>query len=102
LVRIPVEKISEPPVELAKKTERFYGRINLRAGGSANIDDIDGMSGGPIIGFKKNHPEVGKDAYWLIGVQSGWHRATMTIAACPIQQFIQFLASESAKGHPDP
>jgi hypothetical protein len=44
------------------------------------VDDIDGMSGGPIFTLKN----VGNEwRYFVIGIQSGWYPDSRVIAACP-------------------
>jgi hypothetical protein len=60
------------------------------------LDDIDGMSGGPILAFKPD--AEGRQRYWVVAVPSGWHRPTWTIAACAIQEFIQGTASPRVAG----
>lgn len=44
----------------------FYGRITL----DESITNIEGMSGGPILGFYKN--DRNELRYWLIALQSSW------------------------------
>jgi hypothetical protein len=58
-------------------TPLFYGRIGF----DADITSIKGMSGGPILGFKKDIE--GNLRYWVIGVQSLWLPESHYIAACP-------------------
>ena len=45
---------------------QFCGRINS----NVNLSSIVGMSGGPIIGFRRNTD--GQLAYWPVAVQSRW------------------------------
>ena len=57
--------------------ERFVGQIDDRT----PIKDIDGMSGGPIVGFGKSD---GKDAYWIVAIQSGWLPVRRVTFGCPV------------------
>ena len=72
--------------------ERFYGEVDFLTGedGQPVFDDIDGMSGGPILAFKRDASGL---RYWVIGVQSVWHKPTRTIGACPIQDFVHGVAA---------
>ena len=84
-----VTEVDDPPDEMRVATPRFYGKVHLLPG-EPTLDDIDGMSGAPIIAFKTDDKRL---RYWLIAVQSGWHRPTQIIGACPIQDFVQGLAA---------
>jgi hypothetical protein len=89
---LPVMPVSDPPPELIKPHNRFYGRVaapdEVRRGALA-VSDVDGMSGGPIFGFGERQP--GNVDYWIVGVQSGWHRPTRVIAACPLEEVFRLL-----------
>ncbi len=63
----------------------FYGRIIL----DESITDIEGMSGGPILGFYKNDRNELK--YWLIALQSTWLKQSKLIKACPTHILGKFL-----------
>ena len=54
----------------------------------AIVDDIAGMSGGPIFGIE---PLKGAFRYWLIGVQSGWFKDIRTVSFCPAPQFLDVV-----------
>lgn len=66
----------DAPAVMAKPTRRFYGKIPgaLEDGG---ISDIEGMSGGPIIGMRSRDGEL---RYFLVAIQSGWRKDLQVIA----------------------
>jgi hypothetical protein len=91
LALLNVEKIDEPPAILNGKYPRFYGKVSLietPLDGKA-VTHIDGMSGGLISGFKKD--QQGNTVYCLYALQSEWDEETRSIAACPIQPFLQLF-----------
>jgi len=56
---------------------RFIGHIPPKV----KIDNIEGMSGGPIFGFRKNGDGL---AYWMVAVQSVWIEKKRITFACPL------------------
>jgi len=57
----------ELPATITPSTEpQFVARIDSRV----DIESIVGMSGGPILGFRKNAD--GQLAYWPVAIQSRW------------------------------
>jgi hypothetical protein len=88
---IHLEKELNPPSELILPNERFYARISepensaqwLAIGG-----DIAGMSGGPILGVRRDDDGL---KYWVIGVQSAWFASARVIAACYFQEFARLV-----------
>jgi hypothetical protein len=49
------------------------------------IDDVQGMSGGPIFGVNIDGATL---SYRLIGVQSSWYRQSRIISFCAVQEFL--------------
>lgn len=93
---IPVQRIYDPPSEVIVNYPRFYGKIPDNLSNSENdIEDIDGMSGGPIFGFKKDAED--KLRYWVVALQSGWFKNFRIITACPVQNFVEWFDSELEK-----
>ncbi len=95
-----VHPVSEPPpVFSPKAAPRIYGRIELR--GPRHLESIEGMSGGPLLAVKRGSD--GAIRYWVVGVQSSWHRPTCTIAAWPIADFFnrvrQVLIDRAGASH---
>lgn len=77
--------------------ERFVGQIDDQV----PIGDIDGMSGGPIVGFGKSD---GRDAYWVVAIQSGWLPMRRVTFGCPVptigallDEYTEEALSESEK-----
>jgi hypothetical protein len=89
-----VEQVFDPPECLIKPTDRFYARVHLDQplGGIAAppLKSIEGLSGGPVFGFKPN--AAGEWQYWAIGIQSGWAADSRVLAACPLSLLCQELA----------
>jgi hypothetical protein len=92
---------SNPPSELVQRNPRFYGRI-LVPEGSAEWEaigkDIRGMSGGPVIGVRRDNEGV---KYWVVGVQSGWLESRRTVAASFFQAFARFVDARLAEATSD-
>lgn len=78
IVVTPIEPADEPAMAGLKAQNQFYGR--LKEDSTEVVQDIDGMSGGPIFALKK----IGEEwRYCVIGVQSSWYPNSRIIAACP-------------------
>ena len=83
-------KVTSPPRQ-AGDTEQnmFFAQLIMDSEQpGSRINDIGGMSGGPIFGAKKLGDET---KYWAVGVQSGWYSDSKIIAACPISSFMEAL-----------
>lgn len=78
LALMPAELADEPTAAGGKVENQFYARLQ----DVGEIQDIDGMSGGPIFAFKRID---GNWKYSVIGVQSAWYPTTRVIAACPFE-----------------
>ncbi len=92
-VMIPLDDHADEPALAGRKAKnQFYARLK----DMGDVNEMDGMSGGPIFALKKIE---GKWLYRVIGVQSGWYRTTRTIAACPFSLLGSALEGgvESAK-----
>lgn len=69
----------------SKPSPRYFGRLDhvLTCNLTGQVlADMDGFSGGPIMGFRKT--DTGQLRYWVIAVQSGWDRRTRVIAGYPL------------------
>jgi len=91
VVIIQVAAEPNPPAELIQPQDRFYGRIATPEDSSewqAIGGDIRGMSGGPILGVRRDDKGL---HYWVVGIQSGWLESKRIIAACWFQRFAQFV-----------
>lgn len=77
-----VTKCDSVPSEFEKTdAPTFYGKIHL----DQYLTSIVGMSGGPLLSFKKT--ESGELKYWLCAVQSRWIQGKNLIAACLMKPF---------------
>ena len=96
---LPVFPESEPPSVLKCEHDRFYAKVPLASGmvddPNVKLTDIDGMSGGPIFTIK--WLDDTNMEYWLFAVQSGWHRSTRILAACPILPLTNAIANSFDK-----
>lgn len=91
LTLIPLEESAPPEPDTAKSDNRFYARIPANA--ECTVENIDGMSGGPIFALKRLENEI---RYKAIGIQSGWFRPDRILFACPFSTFANELAREFA------
>ncbi|MGH7790646.1 MAG: hypothetical protein ACRERC_27545 [Candidatus Binatia bacterium] len=87
VVTLPVTPLANPPDTLVDpKVPRFYGTIELPDDAELHLSDIDGMSGGPVFGFKMVN---GESRYWIVGIQSGWLREERAIVACYLEPLLR-------------
>jgi hypothetical protein len=63
---------------------RTFARIVSSPGDLAKVDDIVGMSGGPIFGIRVVDQTI---KYWVIGIQSSWFPTLRIVAFCEVSQF---------------
>lgn len=82
---MPVRRLVRPPKVLKCPIPRFYGKLlsdRFELNGEEFVlNDIDGMSGGPVIGLKFKKASI---EYKLVAVQSGWLKSKRVIAGCPL------------------
>lgn len=98
---IPLASVSDPPPELVQENPRFYGRILIPEDSGewqALGKDIRGMSGGPVIGVRRDQEGL---KYWLVGVQSGWLESSRIVAASFFQAFARFVDARLAEVEDD-
>lgn len=74
--RIGLEKADPPPGTKPTTFQRFVGKI----AGEIPLNNIEGMSGGPIIGIDSRNPGV----YWVVAIQSSWLKTEKIIFGCKI------------------
>lgn len=60
------------------KYPRFVGQLD----DGLSIGSVEGMSGGPILGFRRD--DQGRRRYWIIALQSAWKPGTRIIYGCPL------------------
>lgn len=79
LLQIISSDSDEIPEKCRKPFPRIHGRLLTTARGGLN--DIVGMSGGPVFGIKINSDNL---ELGLLGVQSGWDPASRITSVCPL------------------
>lgn len=88
-------RIDEPPPGVVKGPHRFYAQIDSLTSKDGDriftLDDIDGMSGGPIFGIRISNDSL---TYKLVAVQGAWHAPTKIIAASEVRPFVTLLAEK--------
>lgn len=89
VVLAPLESVGIPEAAGEKSQNQFYAR--LKSDPEAILNNLAGMSGGPVFSLKKIE---GEWKYWIIGVQSGWYRSTRIITACPFSSFGKAIEKE--------
>jgi hypothetical protein len=68
----------------------FYGKVlPITKDDGSKLNDIKGMSGGPILGIETT-PD-GKIIYRLFGIQSCWRPASKILRATPIENVIKLI-----------
>lgn len=89
-----LELTEDVPSELQQPFPRLYAKVSK----SKNLNDIKGMSGGPIFGLQLREGE--EIRYWVIALQSGWLSSARVIAACPVAVFCDWVDRELFKVDP--
>jgi hypothetical protein len=89
-VMLPVQRLSEIPNDLKSIQEpRFYGQILAP---DSVLRDIDGMSGGPIIGLRQRSDGWG--LYWIVAIQSSWIPSRRIMIAYPFPPLARSIEAE--------
>lgn len=82
-----------PPKVLVHTAPQFYARLLVPEESTEWNDmggDIRGMSGGPVIGLRRDEEGL---KYYILGVQSAWEESRRVIAACPFQVFAKSVGT---------
>lgn len=87
-VYVQLKRMANPPPEIVKPRPMFYGE--LPSVEEAPIEDIKGMSGGPIFGFK--HQPDGL-RYWILAAQSVWYARRRITIGCFVKELVTALKS---------
>jgi hypothetical protein len=81
---ISLTRLNEDLIDIPKTDyPRFIGKLPDK---DYLIEDITGMSGGPIIGFNKT-----LDRYWIVAIQSSWLSERRITFGCPIPIFAKIV-----------
>lgn len=87
LVCLPLKPADPPAGAIVER--RTFARIALDPErDQVVVNDIAGMSGGPIFGVRTSGTEV---TYWVIGIQSSWYLPSRVISFCPAAEFFEIL-----------
>jgi hypothetical protein len=78
-----VQRLASTPDENVTRYPRFVGQIDREL----PLDDLAGMSGGPIFGVKFGTPM----RYWIVALQSSWNRKQRRVFGCPISVLASLL-----------
>lgn len=74
---IGVRRLSEAPEgSPATRYPRFVGEVQQ----GLPLSSLEGMSGGPIMGFRNGPPS----SYWIVAIQSSWLKTRRVVFGCPI------------------
>lgn len=84
----------EAPPQGTRQTT--YPRFIAEIGGSLPINDIVGMSGGPIFGFRIEGEKAVR--YWVVALQSAWLPKQRVIFGCPLPILAPLLKNLMAEG----
>ena len=84
-VMIALERIDPNTIPNPLPEEWFVGRLYPEV----TIEDIAGMSGGPIYGFRKT--DDGNWVYHVVALQSRWRQKSRVIFGCPVPLFAESL-----------
>jgi hypothetical protein len=85
-----LEKLTEVPAAYKDhKIPQFYAKLLVD---ETDLKSIDGMSGGPILGFRRR--EDGNGLYWIVGLQSSWLPTSRIVCACPLAPFAEGIEAE--------
>jgi hypothetical protein len=83
---IQIKNLIEKPACYQENSDpMFYGVVDP----DSEVKSIKGMSGGPILGLKRN--DDGSGRYWFIAVQSGWYPSERIVCASPLRDLREVL-----------
>lgn len=86
LTLMPMKPASPPSHVKDAPDTRIHAQLISQPGlDPVTIDDIAGMSGGPIFGLRADSERM---HYWLIGVLSGWYAVSRIAYFCPLPRFL--------------
>ena len=86
---MPVAKLSKKDEPKAAKHPRFFARVL-----DQKVTDIDGFSGGPVIGFGAE--QNGVIPYRVVAMQYSWKEKQRVIRASPLSVFVPLFEEQLA------
>jgi len=87
-IMIAIERVDPASIPNPLPEGWFVGRMYPKF----SIDDIAGMSGGPIYGFRRLSD--GQFVYHVVALQSRWRKDSRIIFGCPVPRFAEWLHEE--------
>jgi len=90
-----VHRISPADVPTISNDEWFVGKL----ADESTISNIEGMSGGPIMGFRQIG--TGQWVYHVIAIQSRWLPNSRIVLGCSIPRFVEAARHALTTGHDD-
>lgn len=75
---------TERPAEAKVVDGRTFAKIRAAPKDRAKVNDITGMSGGPVYGVRT---KANTFSYWVIGVQSSWFSGPRVVSFCGVAPF---------------
>jgi hypothetical protein len=93
-VVIRIEALAERPNGMEETpANRFYGRLPL----GIPLQNLSGMSGGPMFGILDGPPMK----YWAVALQSTWLRESGVVAACKISEIAEIIETWMRENDPE-
>lgn len=83
-VLIAIDAVDRTTIPNPPPEDWFVGRITPEA----DISSIEGMSGGPIYGFRRDGD---KWLYHVVALQSRWREEERIIMGCPVKRFAELM-----------
>lgn len=85
-VLVPIRLDVEAPTD-----DRPFPRIVGHAIDMGDLTSIEGISGGPMLGYREDGEQT---LYEVVGLQSRWLKSEAKTFGCPILPFLQLLAAK--------
>jgi hypothetical protein len=92
-VLMTVRRLENLPVDVQPTTiPWFVGQLPQQL----EIPDIQGMSGGPILAFRRNTD--GQWVYWIVALQSWWFPDRRIVFGCSVPEFARRVMTAMEEG----
>lgn len=86
---IPITRLEKVPEEVKDVCPRSFAFVG-RVGHPELVPVMKGMSGSPIFAFAQKD---GRWLYWVIALQSAWHKDERIVFGCSVPGFASIVAS---------
>lgn len=99
LVCLPLYPADDvPEVLTSNRDKRLYSRVPIAQSEAGHIDDIDGLSGSPVVEVTRS--ANGEYSYRVVGIQSSWTPTQRIASATRLEPVLNDLASELSRRSP--